>query len=130
MMNKPEQMKIKLLRLKGKGYRDIAREVSIKESTVRMFCYRHGLSNSSNVSYCVFCDRPIQQNSRGQRKVFCSEKCRSACRRMTGDLKQTRYQHICEGCGKPFETIGNKNQKYCSRDCYINRGKNDDRVLP
>jgi hypothetical protein len=29
------------------------------------------------------------------------------------------YGLVCAGCGKPFESYGNRYRKYCSHDCYI-----------
>ena len=33
------------------------------------------------------------------------------------------YHHVCAGCGTAFKTAGNKSQKYCSRQCYLNHRK-------
>ena len=34
--------------------------------------------------------------------------------------KQAFYSITCQHCGKDFLSYGNKNRKYCSRECYSN----------
>ena len=114
-----------MMRLKGEGYTSIANELSMNVSTVRMYCIRNQLTDNDlkDVSVCVHCGAEITQPKKGGKKIFCSEKCRSAWRRAVGRHKETVYHHICKRCGKEFDTVGNKNQIYCSSYCYHSHHK-------
>ena len=118
MMSEKQKKRITAMRLKGYSYNKIADELSICSSTVRMFCYRNGLRDCDDRSHCIICGTSIIQPRRGGRKIYCSERCRSAYRRLIGSIDQIIYSHVCEECGRPFETRGNRKQKYCSRECY------------
>ena len=128
MMSKESQLNIKSMRYCQKGYAEIARELSLKASSIRMYCYRNGLTDVEikERSDCICCGVKIEQPIKGGRKIYCSERCRSAWRRLTQRLNETTYHHICEECMKPFDTKGNKNQKFCSQQCcYQHRRKHD-----
>ena len=118
MLSDTDKTKITALRISGRGYTDIAKELSINVSTVRMYCVRHHLSGTEAAkrSVCHQCGKVCTG-------LFCSERCRSAWRRSNGKLAETKYHHTCAGCGKPFDTAGNKNQLYCSLRCYHNHRK-------
>lgn len=108
-----EKKTIKYLRVKGALYSEIASELGIHPETVRSFCRKEGLSNIApdGNKNCIECGEESD-------KIFCSEKCRSAWRRSTGRLSEKTYHHTCAGCGIEFDTVGNKNQSYCSLRCY------------
>ena len=111
---------IAVLRFQGIGYTDIAKKLSMKTSAVRMYCLRHQLTDEdlAKRSVCINCGAAINQPKKGGRKVFCSERCRSAWRRSNHRLSETTYHHTCESCGVGFETRGNKAQRFCSTSCY------------
>ena len=75
--------------------------------------------NLENV--CKFCGIPIAQREHAKRKLFCSTKCRQTWWNAHLDQvdKKAVYAFTCQTCGKPFEAYGDKERKYCSRDCYI-----------
>ena len=35
------------------------------------------------------------------------------------EKREGSYTLVCEQCGKPFISYGNKNRKYCGRECYF-----------
>ena len=125
MMSEIMKNRIFELRMKGICYADIARELSVNASTVRMYCNKNQLTNQDieKLSICICCGIKIDQPKKGGRKVFCSERCRSAWRRSTHRLEETVYHHVCVGCGVHFKTRGNKSQRYCSVRCYHNHRK-------
>ena len=121
MLTTEQKTKIAELRIKGHGYTAIARELSLKESTVRMHCIRNELTDQDvkNKAICIHCGKCVKKGT----KRFCSERCRSAWRRANHRLIETRYHHTCKGCGAGFETMGNKKQMYCSLRCYHSHRK-------
>ena len=121
MLTTEQKARIAKGRAEGRGYTAIARELSLNESTVRMYCVRNELTNRDlkNKVVCIQCGRSHKNGT----KQFCSERCRSAWRRANHRLIETRYHHTCRGCGAEFETIGNKNQMYCSLRCYHSHRK-------
>ena len=127
MLSKQEKMKVTAMRVKGKDYTFIADKLSLSLNAVRGYCYRNGLNDYKSFSQCVFCGRPIEQKHRGGKKIFCDNKCRAKWRRKAGIFVDPVYQHICKGCGKEFETNGNKKQQYCSLDCYYKTKKERNR---
>ena len=119
----PKETKLKIIKLAYLGKRtvDIAKELSIPYSTVRMVMRRNGVNHTAKdkrLKKCIYCGKPLDLPVKGSKKIYCSEKCRSAYRRLLGELTEPKYQHVCKHCGKEFETVGNKRQKYCSRECY------------
>ena len=124
-MTKFEADLIFKFRLQNEDYKTIANRLSKKTSTISTYCCRHALtdSNLSHISECCYCHKPITQMAKGKKRVFCNDKCRSAWRREHHMLSEPVYRHVCVGCGSAFETAGNKAQKYCSRQCYLNHRK-------
>lgn len=123
-----QKQKIKLLRSSGKSYRDIAAEMDLKESTVKTYCNRNGLTNmdislmrSKQKNKCLYCGAEIHQMPKQKPKKFCSDNCRFAWWNKNRDLKNKKavYTIKCRGCGKEFTSYGNKTRKYCSHLCYI-----------
>jgi endogenous inhibitor of DNA gyrase (YacG/DUF329 family) len=115
-----EKNRVREMRMKGSTYADISRKLSINASTVRMYCNNNHLTDQDieKSSICICCGTEIVQPKKGGRKVFCSERCRSAWRRSTHRLHETVYHHVCEECGTEFETISNRLQRFCSVQCY------------
>lgn len=121
--------KIKYLRTNGKSYKDIAVTLSIKETTVKTFCHRNNLTDkdiaelrvSSGKNTCPNCGVAIVQKAKRKPRRFCCDKCRLAWWNVNRDLKNKKalYTLTCAGCGKEFVSYGNKERKYCSRDCYF-----------
>ena len=120
-MTNLEKDEIITARHKGMSYKEVAAMLSKSASTIRTYCCRNGLTDADiqNSSVCCVCRKQITQKIKGRRRVFCSDKCRSAWRRAHNKLIEPRYHHTCERCGNEFYTCGNKNQKFCSRACYF-----------
>ena len=124
-MTKYETDQIFKSRLQNEDYKTIAKRMSIKAKTIASYCYRNGLtdSNIDSISECCYCHEKIEQKAKGKKRLFCNDKCRSAWRRAHHMLIEPVYHHVCAGCGTAFKTAGNKSQKYCSRQCYLNHRK-------
>ena len=123
------------LRLQGLGYKAIARDLLLSVDAVKSYCKRHHLTGppeavQKNVQVieeqhglCPHCKQPIRQKKRGRSKRFCCDDCRYAWWKAHPEISSknetAHYPFTCEYCGKKCMTYGNKNRKYCSRDCYI-----------
>ena len=106
------------LALKGYGYKRIATVLEISPNTVKSHLRRHPVTESRSV--CLNCGKPVEQNPGRKEKKFCSDKCRMTWWNSHQDQvnKQAYYTLNCQYCGKEFASYGNKNRKYCYRECY------------
>ncbi len=107
------------MRMSGESYNAIARALNISPSTVKSFCIRNdiGIGKHSDGKHCVECGVELT----GRQSRFCSESCRHKNWLSTHhDYHHcfVVYVYQCKYCGATFKTIGNKDQKYCSRECY------------
>ena len=118
-MTKNQKLQLRLMRINGEGYMEIANALGVTTNVVRSFCHRNKLTDEDleNSSVCLYCGEAILPH-RGVRRLYCSEKCRSAWRRATKHYSDTVYHHVCAACGREFQTEGNKRQVYCSQACY------------
>jgi endogenous inhibitor of DNA gyrase (YacG/DUF329 family) len=63
---------------------------------------------------CDHCGTPYGTKSRKGDERFCTVKCRTAARRVSGvDL----VERCCAWCDKPFTTNKNKKARFCSKAC-------------
>jgi hypothetical protein len=66
----------------------------------------------SVIANCVRCGKPMAQNEgRGRKRKYCSEKCKSASK-----TDAHRVPRTCRACGKQFGSYRGKNE-YCSKSC-------------
>ncbi|MBR2418504.1 MAG: RNA polymerase subunit sigma-70 [Clostridia bacterium] len=107
------------MRLKGYKPSAIAAVLGIPPGTVRSYIHRH--PDMPNTKLCKHCGKPVPQNIGHKEKKFCSDKCRMAWWNSHQDSvnRKAYYNLTCKHCGKEFESYGNKNRKYCSRECYL-----------
>lgn len=134
-MNTQQKETIARLRIKGYSYTAVGQEIGLKESTVKTYCSRHGLTDSilRAKHCCKMCGAPIHSIEKRRSKVFCSDHCRAEWwnKHHRGKAQKTVYHFVCLNCGQPFESHGNKSRKYCSHNCYISarfgkgRGSNE-----
>lgn len=114
-------VKEEILKLKkqNKTYKEIAEALNVPIGTVKSTCYRH-ISNVT-VDRCQFCGSPLKHFPGKKKKKFCSDECRHKYWKYHRDQlnKKANYYCTCEYCHKPFVSYGNKNRKYCSRECYL-----------
>ena len=116
------------LREKGMGYRAIALETGLTRDLVRYYCKSRGFGGKIKETLtdkgvlCPQCGKTIEQPARGRKRRFCSEACRRAYWHSHPEEgnKSALYHLTCACCGREFLSYGNKNRKYCSRECYTN----------
>ena len=123
-----EKQKIKHLRSIGKSYKDISIAMNLKESTVKTYCNRNGLTDkdislmfSETKNKCLYCGVKINQKQKQKPKKFCSDKCRmSWWKTHYSELnRKAMYSFKCGNCGIEFQAYGNNHRKYCCRRCYV-----------
>ena len=127
-MTTEQREKIYDMRRKGYGYKTIAAAVGLSKDTVKSYCQRNNLGEQfirniyvQDKNSCPQCGGPVGQSSGTKPKRFCSSRCRLRWWHDHPELmkRATFYDFRCANCGKVFSAYGNKNRKYCSRDCYF-----------
>ena len=103
----------------GKNTTEISLVLDIPSSTIRAHIRRHPELYGGKP--CRNCGKIMAQPVGRKVKHFCSDKCRMAWWNIHREQvqKKTYYTLICTHCGKEFESYGNQNRKFCSRDCYL-----------
>ena len=126
-MKKQEQETINTMRLQGKSASEIAWALGISVNTVRSHIRRHPELHGGKP--CKNCGKQISVLPGRKEKLFCSDKCRMAWWNSHREQVQKKayYRFTCTRCGKEFESYGNKNRKFCCRDCYL-RSRSADSV--
>lgn len=106
-MNQIQKEKITELRNSGLTYKNISRAVGLSESAVKSFFSR------KNKSVCAMCKVEITGKKR-----FCSDKCRMLWWRKHPHITAKMTETVCIVCGKKFYSYPSKHRKYCSKKCY------------
>ena len=126
-MNLEQKQKVSQMRHRGMSYQQIAADLGVSENTIKSYCQRNNLgavkgSRSEIHTECKQCGRPLLQGRKGHPSKFCSDECRRKWwKDNEGQLTRKAWYTIsCTGCGKTFESYGNKGRKFCSHSCYIN----------
>lgn len=130
-MNAMQKEAIRQMRYQQLGYAHIARELGLPVNTVKSHCFRNGLTPDdikAILAFCQCCGKPISEPSRTRPRKFCSNECKTAW------WNQHRYErqsdkltdYVCSVCGKTFTDYGHANRRFCSQDCYRNRGEHDE----
>lgn len=122
-MTNEQKEQITTLRHQGYGYSKIAGVLSVSVNTVKSYCRRNGLDSDTlnNSAACKQCGNRVTIKEKYKLRQFCSDRCRALYwnSHQRQSREKTAYHFVCEKCGAPFESQGNKNRKYCSHDCYI-----------
>lgn len=125
-MKDSQKQFIRDLRRAGHSYNEIAEAVSLSVNTVKSFCRREnieilGNSDVKDRNTCECCGRLLLHHVGKKKKRFCNDECRSAWWNHNRQWARTKKCLIllCQHCGAEFNSYGNKNRKYCGRDCYI-----------
>jgi endogenous inhibitor of DNA gyrase (YacG/DUF329 family) len=110
--------KIFELRKLGKGYKSIAKELSITPSAVRNVC-NSKYNNPDLYGICKNCGIRVKQTPGKKNRQFCSDKCRMAWWNSHSEevKKKAFYTFTCPCCNTEFVTYGNRKRIYCSVSC-------------
>lgn len=118
-MKPQDKIAIDSLRSEGKSIGEIAQLLNLSPNTLRSHIRRH--PTPDNAVCCMHCGKPVLQPPHHRKKRFCSYVCRMQWWRAHPEAikKKAYYVLTCCRCGKEFTSYGNKNRKYCCRECYI-----------
>lgn len=124
-MTEEEKLKIYKLRNQGYGYKKIAIELGINQSTIQSFIKRNNF-DSSLLGVCKECGTSIKSIKGKKKREFCSNKCRMNWWNSHRDNIKHKNSLVksCKFCGTDFLVFGNSKKIYCSHQCYINDKRN------
>lgn len=113
------QQKKDILFFRGEGltYRQIGAMLGLPMNTVKSVCRRAEASKNQ----CRNCGKYLVQKPKSKPRSFCSDQCRRAWWKNHSDQidRKKVYSFTCAGCGRRFDSYGQKNRKYCCHQCYI-----------
>lgn len=116
-MTNSEKETVLTLRGQGQSYAQIGARLGLSANTIKSFCRRENVGGG----FCKNCGKPLSDVSKYKNKRFCGDCCRIEWWKKHRHLinKKAVYNMRCAGCGKDFESYGNKGRKYCCHGCYI-----------
>ena len=113
------------LQSQGLGYKKIAGLTGLPVNSVKTYCRRHpveGAAPKEEQAFCRGCGKPIKRIPQAKPRQFCSDACR--LRFWNSHREQVNHKTVytfrCPYCGREFQSFGNPNRKYCSRECVAN----------
>lgn len=109
------------LRKIGTSYGQIAKTLDMNLNTVKAICRRNCEKEQRVFGNCLNCGKPVEQIAKRKQKKFCCDKCRNQWWNEHLDKveKKAYYKISCKNCGKTFTVYGDRQRKYCCRECYI-----------
>ena len=110
------------LQQQGLGYKKIAAVTGLPVNTVKAHCRRHKVAAPVSVepdAFCKGCGKPIKRIPNAKPRMYCSDECRMRFWNSHRDEVKHRaiYSFQCPNCGREFQSFGNPNRKFCSREC-------------
>lgn len=127
-MNEDQRTNIITLRQQGRSYSQIATTLQLSENTVKSVCRRHLVASkeeliAKSADCCKNCGTTLKVRRLGKPTKFCSEACRREWwkNNNASPNRKAYYPCRCLGCDKEFLSYGNRDRKYCSHSCYINK---------
>lgn len=108
------------LRETGTSMRKIAELLGLPLNTVKSFCYRstNARKEPEDVICCNYCGSIIKQKSNTTIRHFCDRHCYNKWWHSQNERGRTVYHKKCLHCGKQFDVVSKKAQRYCSVSCY------------
>ena len=107
-------------------YAEISEALGIPVGTIKNYCYRYGLtvSTHSNKPRCKNCGAELTNTPKSRPRLFCSDRCKQTWWNKHRHERTSAkiVPHTCPTCGKLFADYSGANRKYCSQECYRERG--------
>lgn len=136
-MTEKQKSRIKELKINGYGYKRIAKEMELTPACVKSYIRRNPLEETKKeaIDKCKNCDSLLVYIPGHRKKKFCNDKCRMAWWNSHLDKVKRFANHteVCSECKKKFTAYGQRERKYCSRECYFRArfgGKRYDSIKP
>ena len=104
-MDKNAKKVIPFMRMQGKGYGEIGKELNMPKDAVKKFCKRYRLGGfpveyrlnveeaKRNGCACIFCGMPIKQPKVGRKRLYCGSTCREKFKYIKRGGQKTSRQH-------------------------------------
>lgn len=125
-MTDKQKQAIRGMRQQGFTYAMISKAFGLSINTVKSLCYRDKIevrnyADDASKNLCKNCGKAMIQLKGAKPKTFCCDKCRYTWWNKIHSWpgQKNSYHLTCRYCGNEFESYGNKNRKYCSRNCYM-----------
>lgn len=110
-------------------YTEIAQALGIPVNTIKTFCRRNGMTTepAPTKPVCKNCGSPLTQTPKVRPRLFCSDHCKQTWwnKHRRERVSAKIVPHTCPTCGKLFADYSGANRKYCSQECYRERGAGD-----
>lgn len=118
-MTNKEKKQIDGLRNQGMSYTEIAMKLAISRATVVSYLNRKEKENVVKL-FCKECGREFKPLDKNRVKIFCSDSCRFTWwKNHKKEKGSSMVTKVCLCCGESFVTYPSKDNKYCSRECYL-----------
>ena len=122
-MNSLQKAQIEKMRASGFGFHEISHKMDIPVSTIKSYCYSHGILDTSDQIggvCCPQCGQPVPR-MRFKPRRFCSDACCVQYWHRHPDemKKRSVVEQHCAHCGKTFNDYAGRGRRYCSHPCYI-----------
>ena len=100
---------------RGLSRKEISKLLAIPEGTVKTLIYR----NPDTECGCLLCGSEIARTPGKQKRIFCSDKCRTIWWRKHPEMMHLKMvEKECSHCQKTFLSYTSSKRKFCSRSCY------------
>ena len=95
-MTTKEKSNIRLLRIKGLSFSEIAEETGISRNAIKSFCRREKILSPEQMAegnLCKNCGKPMVQKKGGKPRTFCTDQCRWDWWNFIRKTQQTELAH-------------------------------------
>lgn len=119
MLTEIQKQTITDLRIQGVTYAGIAEALGLSPNTVKSVCHRAGakpLRETDTPGVCKNCGKKVARSPGAKPRFFCCDQCRYAW--WNRKRRKQPYHLLCHYCGQEFISYGNRNRKFCGRECY------------
>jgi len=124
-----QKKQIVAMRQQNATYATISDALGIPQSTIKTYCRKIGLMGDRTPSKpaCKNCGSELINTPGARPRLFCSDHCKQTWwNKYRRDRVSTKIlPHTCPICGKVFADYSGANRKYCSQECYRERGVHD-----
>jgi len=130
-MTTAQKDKIISMRKQKATYAAISQEVGIPVNTIKTFCRRNKMVTDATINkpVCKNCGGKLTDTPGAKPRLFCSDACKQAWwnKHRKERVSKKITTHTCPTCGKVFADYVGANRKFCSQECYRERGAGDGR---
>ena len=118
-LSKEERNEILRLHDLGKTHNQIAETLGKTRDSVIGVLKRSKKHQEFHKNHCLMCGKEFEINPQGQKRKYCSDRCRYLSWRENhkGEARKKTKECTCLCCEKKFFAYSHKKQSFCSRQC-------------